>query len=264
MKQRSFLRRRTVLSTLSVISVIALWYVATAVLQLVKPLFLPPPDSVARTFVSLLYEPYAGHTIWGHAAASLQLVIGAFILAVGIGVPLGVFMGWSRTFDAIANPLFQMMRPIPPLAWIPLAIVWFGIGIEAKMFVIWLAAFVPSVINSYTGIKLTDPVLVQAARTFGASNFQILREVAIPSSLPVILTGMRISLGVSWMTLVASELLASVAGLGYAMQIARRSMYPEVIVVNMLIIGLLGAAMGKVLQHLERRSCRWSEAIGGE
>ncbi len=264
MNTKSLVKKRTILSIVSVVVVVAFWYLITAVLQLIKPLFLPSPDSVARTFVSILHEPYAGHTLWGHAAASLQLVIGAFLLAVGIGVPLGVLMGWFRTFDAVANPIFQMMRPIPPLAWIPLAIVWFGIGIEAKMFVIWLAAFVPSVINSYTGIKLVDPVLIQAARTFGANKYQILREVAVPSSLPVILAGMRISLGVSWMTLVASELLAATAGLGYAMQIARRSMYPEVIVVNMLVIGLLGAAMGKILQRFERRWCSWSEAVASE
>ncbi|MGI5837270.1 MAG: ABC transporter permease [Chloroflexota bacterium] len=264
MNQKILMRKRTILSGASVVVVIAFWYLITAVFGLIKPLFLPSPDNVVRTFISFLYEPYAGHNLWGHAAASLQLVLFSFFLAIGIGIPLGVLMGWFKTFDAIVNPLFQMMRPIPPLAWIPLAIVWFGIGIEAKMFVIWLAAFVPSVINSYTGIKLVDQVLIQAARTFGANKLQILREVAIPSSLPVILAGMRISLGVSWMTLVASELLAATAGLGYAMQIARRSMYPEVIVVNMLVIGLLGAVMGKILQLFERRCCSWSENIASD
>jgi NitT/TauT family transport system permease protein len=167
-------------------------------------------------------------------------------------------MGWFKRIEATVDPLFQLLRPIPPLAWIPLSLLWFGIGIKSKIFVIWLSAFVPCVINSYTGIRLTEPLLVKAALGLGVKRQRdLLREVAIPSALPVILGGVRIGLGAAWMTLVAAELLASDAGLGYMMQMARRALEPSVIILGMLVIGILGALMARGLRVLEKRVCPW-------
>jgi taurine transport system permease protein len=257
-KKRNPLSRRMILAAVSVGGVIGIWFVLTSVFRVIPPAFLPPPQNIVTDFVRILGNPYVGHTLVGHTLVSLEIVLGGFFSALLIGIPLGVLMGWFKRIEAIVDPLFQLLRPIPPLAWIPLSLLWFGIGIKSKIFVIWLSAFVPCVINSYTGIRLTEPLLVKAAQGLGVTRQRdLLREVAIPSSLPIILGGVRIGLGAAWMTLVAAELLASDAGLGYMMQMARRALEPSVIILGMLIIGVLGALMARGLQALEKRICPW-------
>jgi ABC-type nitrate/sulfonate/bicarbonate transport system permease component len=246
------------LAAVSVISVIGVWFLLTSVFRVIPPAFLPPPQNIVTDFLRILGTPYVGHTLIGHTLVSLQIVLGGFFSAILIGIPLGVLMGWFKRIEAIVDPLFQLLRPIPPLAWIPLSLLWFGIGIQSKIFVIWLSAFVPCVINSYTGIRLTEPLLVKAALGLGVKNQRdLLREVAIPSALPIILGGVRIGLGAAWMTLVAAELLASDAGLGYMMQMARRALEPSVIILGMLVIGILGALMARGLRMLEKWVCPW-------
>jgi len=247
-----------VLSTVSVIAVLGVWFCLTSSGKIISPAFLPAPHNIVIDFFRILRSSYVGNTLIGHTLVSLQIVLGGFFLAVAIGIPLGILMGWFKRIEAIVDPLFQLLRPIPPLAWIPLSLLWFGIGIKSKIFVIWLSAFVPCVINSYTGIRLTEPLLVKAALGLGVKRQRdLLREVAIPSSLPVILGGVRIGLGSAWMTLVAAELLASDAGLGYMMQMARRALEPSVVILGMLIIGVLGALMARGLRALEKRICPW-------
>lgn len=250
--------RRLIISVISVVAAVGIWFLLTSQIKVIPPAFLPPPQNIVTDFFRILRSSYVGNTLIGHTLVSLQIVLGGFFLAVAIGVPLGVLMGWFKRIEAIVDPIFQLIRPIPPLAWIPLSLLWFGIGIKSKIFVIWLSAFVPCVINSYTGIRLTDPLLVKAALGLGVKRqWDLLREVAIPSSLPVILGGVRIGLGSAWMTLVAAELLASDAGLGYMMQMARRALEPSVIILGMLVIGVLGALMARGLKVLEKRICPW-------
>jgi taurine transport system permease protein len=258
MRKNKLFSRRVLLAAISVISVIGVWFLLTSVLRAIPPAFLPPPQNIVTDFLRVLRSPYVGHTLAGHTLVSLQIVLGGFFSALLIGIPLGILMGWFKRIEAIVDPLFQLLRPIPPLAWIPLSLLWFGIGIKSKIFVIWLSAFVPCVINSYTAIRLTEPLLVKAALGLGVKRqWDLLREVAIPSALPVILGGVRIGLGAAWMTLVAAELLASDAGLGYMMQMARRALEPSVIILGMLIIGILGALMARGLSSLEKRLCPW-------
>jgi ABC-type nitrate/sulfonate/bicarbonate transport system permease component len=257
-KKGNLLSRRMILAAVSVAGVIGVWFVLTSVFRVIPPAFLPPPQNILTDFWRILASPYVGHTLIGHTLVSLQIVLGGFFSALLIGIPLGILMGWFKRIEAIVDPLFQLLRPIPPLAWIPLSLLWFGIGIKSKIFVIWLSAFVPCVINSYTGIRLTEPLLVKAALGLGVRRQRdLLREVAIPSALPIILGGVRIGLGAAWMTLVAAELLASDAGLGYMMQMARRALEPSVIILGMLIIGILGALMARGLRALEERICPW-------
>jgi ABC-type nitrate/sulfonate/bicarbonate transport system permease component len=257
-KQKNRVSRRVILSTVSVIFVIGVWSVLTSLGKVIPPAFLPAPQNIITDFFRVLKSAYVGHTLIGHTLVSLQIVLGGFFLAVGIGVPLGIMMGWFKRIEAVVDPIFQLIRPIPPLAWIPLSLLWFGIGFKSKIFVIWLSAFVPCVINSYTGIRLTEPLLIKAALGLGVKRQRdLLREVAIPSALPVILGGIRIGLGAAWMTLVAAELLASDAGLGYMMQMARRALEPSVIILGMLVIGILGALMARALRVLEKRICPW-------
>ncbi len=250
--------RRMVLSITSLTGGVAVWYILTSATKLIPPAFLPSPQNIVIDFFRLLTTSYVGNTLIGHTLVSLQIVLGGFFLAIAIGIPLGILMGWFKRIEAVVDPLFQLLRPIPPLAWIPLSLLWFGIGIKSKIFVIWLSAFVPCVINSYTAIRLTDSLLVKAALGLGVKRQRdLLREVAIPSALPVILGGVRIGLGSAWMTLVAAELLASNAGLGYMMQMARRALEPSVIILGMLVIGILGALMARGLKILEKRICPW-------
>ncbi len=249
--------KRIHLSILSSLCVILVWYLITSVFQIIPSHFLPSPSLVVKDFIRIVKVPFAGQTLGGHILISLKLVLWAFFMATISGVTLGILMGWYPVIDRLVNPIFQIIRPIPPLAWIPLAIVWFGIGTASKVYVIWLSAFVPSLINTYIGIKMVDPVLVDAARVYGARDRAILFNVAIPSSIPLILTGIRLSLNNAWMTIVAAELVAATGGLGYIMQIARRTLEPSVIILGMLTIGFLGTLMTRLVLILEKRLCPW-------
>jgi NitT/TauT family transport system permease protein/taurine transport system permease protein len=166
-------------------------------------------------------------------------------------------MGASRAVEAFANPIFLVLRPIPPLAWIPLAIVWLGLGDAAKMMVIFFAAFVPSVINSYTGVRQIDRPLFEAAAVLGIRGARYWREVLVPGALPSIFTGLRLSLQASWTTLVAAELVGAVAGLGQILNQGAQDIFPAMILVGMLSVALCGWLMTLGLGWIERRVMPW-------
>ncbi len=216
------------------------------------------PSTAVKTFIyKLSNRKPDGATLQNHFLASIKLSLSGFLLAVVIGVPLGLVMGYYRAMDSFLTPLFEIIRPIPPIAWIPIVILTLGIGFKAKVFIIFISAFVPCVINSYLGIKLTNPVLINVAKTFGASRWQIFRRVCIPSSMNMVFTGIRVSLSSSWSTLVAAEMLASTKGLGYMIQMGRNVIRPDIIIVGMLTIGLVGAFMGWVLGLFEKKVAPW-------
>lgn len=227
---------------------------AVCAFEIIGPYQLVPPTEVVGVFVDKLGNVKPdGALLQQHAWASLSLAFVGFFAAVLVGVPLGLFMGWYPPVNYMVRPLFDAIRPIPPIAWIPIAILWLGIGIYAKSFIIFLAAFVPCVINSYTGIRLTNPVLIRVARIYGASNWETFLKIGVPSAIPMIFTGMKLSLNAAWTTLVAAELLAASQGLGYLIQLGRRLARPDVIIVGMLTIGLLGALMSWGLTRIEAR-----------
>jgi ABC-type nitrate/sulfonate/bicarbonate transport system permease component len=240
--------------------VLGTWYLVTEVLEAVTPLVLPSPVDVVEAGISVATEPYSGSTLAGHVWASLQTVLGGWVLAIVIGVPLGLAMGWSRILDSLVGPVFNVLRPIPPIAWIPLAIVWFGIGQSARFFVVFLAASIPCVVNAREGVRQVDPVLLRAARTLGAGSLTTIRRVALPSAAPLTFTGVRLSLGNAWMTLVGAELVAASSGLGFLLLDARRSLQPDLLFAAMLVIGLLGALFSFVLRWLEPRLVPWEAA----
>ncbi|HVL09505.1 MAG TPA: ABC transporter permease [Burkholderiaceae bacterium] len=240
-----------------VVVLVAFWYLATGPLELVAPIKFPSIPDAYAAFRLALSPGYAGSTLLAHVGSSLGLVLLGFAAAILTGVPLGLLMGWNRMADAYLNPIFQIMRPIAPIAWIPLTILWFGLGISAKVFVIWLAAFSPALINTHTGIRNINPVLVEAARVHGASTWQLLRDVVIPNALPTIFTGLRISLQACWMVLVAAELVGSFMGLGYIMINATRDLDPSMIFVAMVTVALLGVLMNAALTVIERRVMPW-------
>ncbi len=253
--------RATLVGAATIIGVLALWWVATTGLRLLNPLRLPAPIEVWTAFRQILDQGYAGATLWQHAAHSIGLVARGFAVAVITGIPLGLLMGWSRRAEALVNPIFLLLRPIPALAWIPLAIVWFGLGDTGKVFVIWLTAFVPCVINAFTGVRNVDTILIAAARTQGASTPQVLRHVVIPGAMPLIFTGLRLSLQASWTTLVAAELVGAFFGLGRVLNIAGQDIFPGMIIVGMASVAVCGAATTWLLTLLERRVLNWRRAI---
>ena len=166
-------------------------------------------------------------------------------------------MGYFKIADWLIRPIFEVMRPIPPIAWIPISILWLGIGYPAKIFIIFMSAFVPCVINAHVGVTLTNATLINVAKTCGASRWQIFTTVCIPSALPLVFTSLRLALGNAWSALVAAEMLAATAGLGYMIQQGRNFIRSDIIIVGMLTIGLTGALMSFGLSRLEGKLTPW-------
>lgn len=245
------------ISVLSVLVVLAFWELAVRMSWL-NPRFVCAPTEVIKEFFVKLSDPKPDGAVLGvHIVTSLKLVLFGYILAAVIGVPLGLLMGYYHTFNKLISPIFEIIRPIPPIAWIPLSMVWLGIGTTAKSFIIFLAAFVPCVINSCTGVRLTNPVLINVAKTCGASRWEIFRTVCVPNAMPLAFTGIRVALGNAWSTLVAAELLSATAGLGYMIQQGRSLGRSDVIIVGMLTIGIIGAILTWILGTLEDKVIRW-------
>jgi taurine transport system permease protein len=233
------------------------WYAATDLLGLIDRNRFPSPTDVLAAGSQIMSRGYAGATLLTQCLYSLRLVVLGFLAAAATGVPLGIAMGLSRRFEAFINPAFLLIRPIPPLAWIPLAIVWLGLADSAKVLVIWFAAFVPAVINAHTGVRNVDPTLIAAARVHGASSQVVVRDVLIPGAMPMIFTGLRLSLQASWTTLVAAELVGALFGIGKVLSTAYRDIYPAMIAVGMISVAVLGALTTRLLAMVENRVIRW-------
>ena len=213
---------------------------------------------VLRLFVTKLSDPNPdGAVLTVHIWSSLQVALLGFLLAVVIGVPLGWLMGWYRGADSFLRPLFEIIRPIPPVSWIPLTIVWLGIGLPAKSFIVFFAAFVPCLINAYTGIRQTKEVLKNVGKTFGASYFTVFVKVGIPSSLVMTFAGIKVAIGNAWATLVAAEMLAASSGLGYMILMGRSYARVDLIILGIVVIGVLGVIISAIINRLERIFLGW-------
>lgn len=245
------------LSILGIFIFLLIWQLAVE-FGLVNETRLPKPTTILQTLGYKIYNQAPdGNTLGINILASLQVALTGFLTAMVIGIPLGLFMGWWEYADRFIRPIFELVRPVPPIAWIPLVVVWMGIGLKAKAMIIFFTAFVPCVINSYTGIKLTNKTLINVSRTFGASNVEIFWKVGIPSALPMVFAGIRVALGNSWSTLVAAEMLAASAGLGYMIQIGRTIARPDIVIAGMVTIGAIGAVLSGILSYVEKHALRW-------
>lgn len=239
----------------TLLALAGLWWWAAASGRF-TPHVLPPPQDVLESFGRVM-DGYMGGDVWTHLWASLRVVLLSFALAVLIGVPLGVLMAWIEPVGVVMSPLIAVLRPIPPPAWIPLAILWFGIGLPGKVFVCFVAAIVPVVVNSFLAIRQTRPELLNAARTLGASRTRLLFEVALPSGLPVIMTGLRISLGLTWATIVAAELVVASAGFGFLIMNGYRNFESAIMAGAMIGIALVAVLMNAAFEFVERRVVPW-------
>ena len=206
-------------------------------------------------------EPYQGQTFPGHILASVRIVLVGWVVAGLIGLPLGVLMGWNDRIRQAVSPVFNLLRPIPPIAWIPLTILWFGLGDQARIFVVFVSAIVPWVLNSYEAIAGLDKLLVRAARTLGASGRRTLLEIALPASVPTLVAGARIALGNAWMTVVAAELLGATQGLGFVALNARQTLDADIMLAAMLLIGILGVIFSEGLRIAEKSLSRWRQEV---
>jgi NitT/TauT family transport system permease protein/taurine transport system permease protein len=245
-------------TTLGAVTVLlALWHVLTAATGFISTARFPAPLEVFDAFKQIAIEGYSNGRWHEHVLRSVLLVTMGFIVSSSIGVTLGLAMGASRKVEAFVNPIFLLLRPIPPLAWIPLAIVWLGLGDAAKIMVIFFAAFVPSVINSYTGVRQIDKPIFEAAAMLDVTGWRYWREVLIPGAMPSIFTGLRLSLQASWTTLVAAELIGALWGLGQILNQAAQDIFPAMILVGMLSVALCGWLMTLALGWVESRVTPW-------
>ncbi|MEW5722789.1 MAG: ABC transporter permease [Thermodesulfobacteriota bacterium] len=221
---------------------------------LVPKTMLAAPSTVLKLFVyKLTHADPDGARLWQHAWMSLKEAGIGYLLSLLVGLPLGLFMGWFTAVRGLFRPIFELIRPIPPIAWIPLCIFWFGIGLWGKVFIIWVAGIVPCVINAWVGVGMTNPTLIQMARTYGASNWQIFVQICIPSALPMVFGALQIALAYCWTNLVGAELLAADQGLGFLIIMGSRLALPEMVVLGMVTVGLGGAFIGFIIDQVEKK-----------
>ncbi|MFZ7131838.1 MAG: ABC transporter permease [Eubacteriales bacterium] len=251
--------QNTMLSVIGISGFLIIWQIL-AMTDIVDSRYLTTPIEVVSLFIIKLTDTNPDGAVIGvNILSSLTIVLSGFGLAVFIGVPLGLFMGWYKGFDSIMKPLFEIIRPIPPVSWIPLTIVWLGIGLQAKALIVFFAAFVPCLINSYTGIRQTSEVLKNVAKTCGASNFTIFWKVGIPSSMTLAFAGVKVAVGNAWATLVAAEMLAASSGLGYMILMGRQFGRIDLVIMGIVVIGVIGSVISILLGMLENKVLGWKK-----
>ncbi|MGA2492693.1 MAG: ABC transporter permease subunit [Roseiarcus sp.] len=234
----------------------AAWWIASHS-GWVKPLFLPKPEAIWGAFQQSLAGDIDGHTLSGHFAASVARVFAAFALAVAVAVPVGLSMGVSRIARGIFDPPIEFYRPLPPLAYLPLMVIWFGIGETSKIILLFLAIFAPVALAARAGVRSVSQEQIQAARSMGASPWQVVLHVIAPGALPEILVGLRIGMGVGWTTLVAAEMVAADAGLGKMVFNAANFLRTDVVMLGTIVIGVVAFAFEMLMRGIEKRAAPW-------
>lgn len=231
------------------IFIVVVWQLVVVVTK-PHPSLLPPPSAVAAGFAELV----ATGELFVHMFASLKRVFLAWVLSSVVAIPLGLAMGRSRRLERLIDPLIELFRPISPLAWIPLAILWFGIGESGKIFIVFIGTFFPTLLATIAGVKSIDPVLVHAGQVFGCkSQFSLFRKVVLPAALPGIVTGLRISFGTGWAAIIAAELVAARSGLGYLIANGMEILRADLVLVGMVAIGILGVCFDAFFRQLTQR-----------
>ncbi len=244
------------ISAVSAAVLFGIWLLITE-MGWVKPLFVPSPLAVAKTFISTAIDGFAGATLFEHTWVSFLRVLGAFLLATAIGVPLGLAMGMSRVARGIFDPPIEFYRPIPPLAYLPLMIIWFGIGELSKVLLIFLSILAPLALGTRTGVRSAAIEQIHAAYSMGASRWQVLLQVILPAAMPEILTLMRIGIGFGWTTLVAAEMVAATHGLGDMVLTASQFLQTSTVIMGIVIIAAIAYAFDMLMRSLERRLVPW-------
>lgn len=243
-------------STVVIAGLIFVWWLVTQI-GLIKPLFLPSPMAVIGAFVDVLREGFTGASFWEHTWISTARVFGAFVLACVVGIPLGIAMGMSPVARGVFDPPIEFYRPIPPLAYLPLMIIWFGIDELSKILLIFLSVLAPMALGARAGVKSASIEQIHAAYSFGATRWQVIRMVILPSAMPEIFTAMRIGIGFGWTTLVAAEMVASTAGLGYMVLSASKFLQTPIVIMGIVVIAAIAYAFDHLIRFVERRVVPW-------
>ena len=248
------------LTLLGVALLLGVWSL-TAVSGLMSRNFLPAPWEIVQRLSELTVSKFAGFFYHEHLLASIKRFFMGWAIAIGVGVPLGLLMGWYRLLDEIVTPLFDAIRFVAPLAWVPLAALWFGTGIGGPLLIIFVGSFAPCVISAYRGARLVDKNFIEAGRTLGANSWQMMRHVLLPGAFPSIIAGLRVSAGLGWQSLVGSELIVVGAGLGYLMVQGQGNLSTATVMAGMVSIGIVGFTIDVALRWAERAvKRRWGQA----
>ena len=243
------------LSILSIVLLVVVWML----LARARPYLFPTPMDVWDKFIGLLKKPIGRYPLYIHIVDSLSRVGIAVGCASALGIVFGVLLGWSRWFASTVGVILEIFRPIPPLAWIPLITIWFGIGEFPKILIVFLGTFFNVVVNTSTGVKMVDKLQLDVGKIFGANQFQVLKEIVLPASLPAIFAGIRVALGAGWAVVLAAEMLGSQTGVGYLITLGNSIGDTALIFVCMIIIGVIGALLSAIATGIERRLCPWMD-----
>ncbi|MEO7401085.1 MAG: ABC transporter permease subunit [Polaromonas sp.] len=244
------------ISIVTVIVLFALWFIVTNT-GLVKPLFLPSPQAVLKQFIEYATGVTNDKPLWQHFAASMFRVFSAFALACVTAIPIGIAMGMNRVARGIFDPIIEFYRPLPPLAYLPLIIIWFGIDELPKVLLIFLSCFAPLALAARSGMRSASQEQINAAYSMGASYGQVIRHVVLPSAMPDILIGMRIAIGFGWTTLVAAEMVAANVGLGQMVLNASNFLRTDIVIMGIVVIGVVAFAFDLLMRYLEKVLVPW-------
>ncbi len=244
-------RRQATLGGVGALAFVALWS-AAALSGTTSRDFLPAPWDVVVRFVHLLADPFAGHTLPQHLLSSLHRFGLGFAAAVAVGIPLGLAMARFRWLDRIVTPVFDAVRFVAPIAWVPFAALWFGTGIGGPVLIIFTGAFPPVLINTYRGARHVDRKYLEAAQTLGASHWRVMTQVLLPAAVPSIVAGLRVSAGLGWQSLVGAELIVASSGVGYLLVKGQASISTATVMSGMVAIGLVGMLIDTALRRLQR------------
>jgi taurine transport system permease protein len=249
--------RSLLLSCLTVVLVLAAWVLVTE-MGWANELFLPKPGAVWAAFVKTMTKGYQGATLLQHVGASLYRILTAFALACLVGIPLGVLMGVSRDARSIFNPLIEFYRPLPPLGLYTLLVMWLGIGESSKLSLLFLAGLPGIVISTIQAVSSIDPIYVRAAQSLGAKPRDLLLYVYLPAAGPLILAGMRISLGFTCTVLVAAEIVAASSGIGWMIWDAAKFLLSDVVIMGLIVLGLTGVLLDLAMRAIAKLLMPWS------
>ncbi|TEW54730.1 ABC transporter permease subunit [Psychromonas sp. RZ22] len=244
------------ISIVSAFLFIAIWAIATEG-GFIKPIFLPSPFDVVERLIDITVDGFAGGTLFEHLNASLIRIFGAFFLACLIGIPLGITIGCNRIFRGIFDPLIEFYRPLPPLAYLPLIIIWLGIDESSKITLIFLAMLSPIVLSARSGVTSVRIEQIQVAYSMGATPWQVITQVIARGSMPDIMNGMRIAIGFGWTTLVAAEMVAAERGIGFMVLNASEFLVTDVVIAGIIVIGIIAYCFDMLMRYLERKLIPW-------
>lgn len=246
------------LNVLSLILFLVFWHIVAAN-DIVK--LMPTPGETIARWIEMMTMKFAGLTLFGHLWVSLRRVMIAFLLAAAIGIPVGVLMSFNKTFHAIIRPLFEFFKPMPPISWISLSILWFGLSEVSKVFIILIGCLVPVILNSYNGIRLVDPELYDCIRNLGANYWQEHFHVTFPAALPSIFAGLQIALSTGWTCVVAAELVGARAGVGFLTMQGMKIDDTAMVIAGIFTICIVSFLTSALLGLIERWLCPWKRDI---